>query len=125
MRKRSLFKRKGQSTAEYAILIGIVVAVAIAMQTYVKRGIQGRLHDASDKFYDNFTGDKNWTNVSSTTAEKLSKKQYEPTQLSSKSTQQILQDDETSTMETGGKVTRESTSRTKQEAGDYQKQDFK
>jgi Flp pilus assembly pilin Flp len=125
MTKRRLFKRKGQSTAEYAILIGIVVAVAIAMQTYVKRGIQGRLHDASDKFYDNFTGDKNWTNVSSTTAEKLSKKQYEPTQLSSKSTQQILQDDETSTMETGGKVTRESTRRTKQEAGDYQKQDFK
>jgi Flp pilus assembly pilin Flp len=37
--------RKGQNTAEYAILIGLVVAVAVAMQTYVKRGLQGRVHD--------------------------------------------------------------------------------
>jgi len=37
--------RKGQNTAEFAILIGLVVAVAVAMQTYVKRGLQGRVHD--------------------------------------------------------------------------------
>ena len=40
--------RKGQSTAEYAIVIGLVLAAAIGMQVYVKRGIQGKFKDASD-----------------------------------------------------------------------------
>jgi len=40
-------KTKGQSTAEYAILIGLVIAAAVAMQIYVKRGLQGRVHDAT------------------------------------------------------------------------------
>ena len=35
---------KGQSTAEYAILIGLVIAAAVAMQIYVKRSLQGRIH---------------------------------------------------------------------------------
>ncbi len=38
---------KGQSTAEYAILIGLVVAAVIAMQTYAKRALQARVRDAS------------------------------------------------------------------------------
>lgn len=40
--------KKGQSTAEYAILIGLVVATVIAMQTYFKQGLQGRVRDAVD-----------------------------------------------------------------------------
>jgi len=40
--------RKGQSTAEYAIVIGLVIAAAVAMQVYVKRGIQGKVKDAVD-----------------------------------------------------------------------------
>ena len=40
--------RKGQSTAEYAIVIGLVIAAAVAMQVYVKRGIQGKIKDAVD-----------------------------------------------------------------------------
>ena len=38
----------GQSTAEYAILIAIVVAAMVGMQTYVKRGLQAKYKDASD-----------------------------------------------------------------------------
>lgn len=38
--------KKAQNTAEYAIVIGLVVAVAIGMQTYIKRGLQGRIADA-------------------------------------------------------------------------------
>ena len=41
-----LFNRKGQNTAEYAILIGLVVAAAIGMQTFVKRGFQQRVRVA-------------------------------------------------------------------------------
>jgi hypothetical protein len=41
-------KRKGQSTAEYAIVIGLVIGAAVAMQVYVKRGLQGKVKDATD-----------------------------------------------------------------------------
>ncbi|MDD4910626.1 MAG: hypothetical protein PHR44_08140 [Candidatus Omnitrophica bacterium] len=43
-----LRNRKGQNTAEYAVLIGLVVAAAIGMQTLVKRSIQGKVKDAVD-----------------------------------------------------------------------------
>lgn len=45
---RRLKKRCGQSTLEYAILIAVVVGGLIAMQAYVKRGVQGRLRGAAD-----------------------------------------------------------------------------
>jgi hypothetical protein len=45
MRKLS---RRGQSTLEYAILILIVIVALLAMQTYLKRGIQGRVRESSD-----------------------------------------------------------------------------
>ena len=38
---------KGQSTAEYAILIALVVAAVIAMQTYAKRALQAKVRDAT------------------------------------------------------------------------------
>jgi len=41
-------RKRGQSTAEYAIVIGVVIAAVVAMQVYVKRGIQGKFKDASD-----------------------------------------------------------------------------
>lgn len=39
--------RKGQNTAEYALLISLVVAAIIAMQTYAQRTLQARVRDAS------------------------------------------------------------------------------
>ncbi len=45
---RLLRNKKAQSTAEYAILIGVVVAGIIAMQTYIKRGVQGRIKNVVD-----------------------------------------------------------------------------
>ncbi len=44
---RNLLKNtKGQNTAEYALLIALVVAGVIAMQTYAQRSLQARMHDA-------------------------------------------------------------------------------
>ena len=43
-----MLNQKGQNIAEYSILIALVIAAAIAMQTYVRRGIQGRVADAVD-----------------------------------------------------------------------------
>ena len=45
---RKLFKnKKAQNTAEYAILISLVVAGIIAMQTYAQRALQARVRDAA------------------------------------------------------------------------------
>lgn len=43
-----MLNKKGQNTAEYAILIALIIAAAIGMQTYVKRGLQGRVKDVVD-----------------------------------------------------------------------------
>lgn len=58
-------KRKGQSTAEYAILIGIVISAVVGMQTWVASNIRGKIRDAAtgidstviDDYPDFMTGD--------------------------------------------------------------------
>lgn len=48
--KKLKFKRSlGQSLTEYAVLLAIVAAALLAMQVYVKRGIQGRIRDLADQ----------------------------------------------------------------------------
>ena len=52
--------RKAQSTAEYAILFSLVVGAALAMQVYIKRSIQAKMHDAGvalTSVSDDITGD--------------------------------------------------------------------
>jgi Flp pilus assembly pilin Flp len=44
---RFLKSKRGQNTAEYAILIAIVVGGIVAMQTYLQRAFKGRMRDAS------------------------------------------------------------------------------
>lgn len=62
-----MFKRKGQNVAEYSILIALVVGAAVAMQVYVKRGLQARVKDAVD-----YTGNTTASGLTFKT------KQYEP-----------------------------------------------
>jgi uncharacterized protein (UPF0333 family) len=45
---KKMFNRRAQNVAEYSILIALVVGAAVAMQVYVKRGMQGRLKNAVD-----------------------------------------------------------------------------
>jgi Flp pilus assembly pilin Flp len=47
--------KKGQSTLEYAVLIVVIIAALIAMQTYLKRGLQGRMRQSSDQIGDQFS----------------------------------------------------------------------
>jgi len=71
-----MFRRtKGQTVAEYAILLSLVVAAAVAMQVYVKRGLQARVKKGTDAFT-GITG-----TISSGTGESVQFKaldQYEP-----------------------------------------------
>lgn len=66
--------KKAQSTAEYVIVLGLIVAAVMAMQTYVKRGLQGRIRDAV-----NFVDSGNQT----AGVVAFSGAQYEPYYLSS------------------------------------------
>ncbi len=130
--KINIFGKKGQNTAEYAIVLALVIAAAIAMQTYVKRGMQGRVHDASDRYINKMTGTTDWDAIGGNKSVTTAFKQYEPEKLSTQSTQTTLEDTETSTMAQGGTVTRESVQKTKQAGeteaglgkGDYQKYDY-
>ena len=48
MFKKLLKNKKAQQTAEYALLISLVVAAVIAMQTYAQRTIQARIRGAGN-----------------------------------------------------------------------------
>ena len=45
---RRRLNRKGQSTGEYALVFAIILGAIIAMQTYVKRSMQGRVKSGTD-----------------------------------------------------------------------------
>jgi len=48
-------KKKGQSILEYAVFLGVIVAVIIVMQIYVKRAIQGKFKSNADQLGDQFS----------------------------------------------------------------------
>lgn len=45
---RMLRRLKGQSTLEYAMIIAVVVGAILAMNVYVRRGVQGKLRESID-----------------------------------------------------------------------------
>ena len=62
-----LRKIKGQSTLEYAILIIIIIGALLSIQFYIKRGLQGRLRQASDDIGDQYSpGNTNVTRNTTT-----------------------------------------------------------
>ena len=48
-------RNRGQSTLEYAILIIIILGALLSVQFYIKRGIQGRLKQATDDIGDQYS----------------------------------------------------------------------
>jgi len=60
-----LRKKKAQSTLEYAVLIIIVIGALLSIQVYIKRGIQGRLRQASDDIGSQYSVG-NWNSVKTT-----------------------------------------------------------
>ncbi len=71
--------RKAQSTAEYAIVIALVIGAVMAMQVYVRRGLQGRMKGSVD----NYLIGKTSTTIPQTTTTGL----YEPTMTEREMTQ--------------------------------------
>ena len=46
--------KRGQSTLEYFVLAAVIIAGLVAMQVYIKRGMQGRLRDSADNMGQGF-----------------------------------------------------------------------
>jgi len=61
-------KVKAQSILEYAMVIVCIAGALLAMQIYVKRGIQGRLRNAADEVGEQYSA-KNTTSVMNQTLE--------------------------------------------------------
>jgi hypothetical protein len=120
---RRLRNRKAQNTAEYAILIALVIAAAIGMQTYVKRGVQARVKDSANDFTAVSNDANNWTGITSTVATSAGS-QYEVENLSRKATEEVVVDKTTEQLATGGKASREIERQTQPATGDYQQYDY-
>jgi Flp pilus assembly pilin Flp len=52
---RKGLSRRGQSTLEYAVLIVVIIAALVAMQVYLKRGVQGRMRESTDQIGEQFS----------------------------------------------------------------------
>ena len=57
---------RGQSTLEYVILLGFVVAALIAMGIYMKRGFQGKLRESTDQVGEQYSAGKTLSNYTTT-----------------------------------------------------------
>jgi len=57
--------KKGQNTLEYAVIIAVIVAALIAMQGYIKRGVQGKLKASADDIGDQFSAQNTASNSTS------------------------------------------------------------
>lgn len=109
MFKKLMRNKKAQNTAEYAILISLVVAGIIAMQTYAQRALQARVRDAG-KF------------LASSTADLGATVQYEPYYLS---TNYTVTRNESETQILDNTTTRQETDSTRTRgAGGFQEQSY-
>jgi len=103
MLKKLIKNKKAQNTAEYAILISLVVAGIIAMQTYAQRALQARVRDAA-VYLANTIAAEDPTNLMQSTA------QYEPYYLS---TNYTIERDETETQILDNETTRQEVDSTR------------
>ncbi|MCX5698283.1 MAG: hypothetical protein NTX01_01090 [Candidatus Omnitrophica bacterium] len=60
-------RTKAQSTLEYVILIGFVIAALIAMGVYMKRGTEGKLRESADQIGEQYDARNTSSNYSTVT----------------------------------------------------------
>jgi len=64
---RQYHDKNGQSTLEFVVLFVVVIAALVAMQVYLKRGIQGRLRESSDQLGQQFSPGRTTSNIKTDT----------------------------------------------------------
>lgn len=60
-----LKNKRGQNTLEYALIISVVIAALLTINTYLKKGVQGRLKESTDQIGKQFDPE-NFTTASKT-----------------------------------------------------------
>lgn len=88
-------RQQGQSTLEYAILIIIIIGALLSIQVYIKRGIQGRLKQATDDIGNQFSPGNTSVNKKITTISNTKQESYQATgsattMLSPESTNEVM-----------------------------------
>lgn len=58
-----LINRKAQSTLEYALVIAAVIGALLAINAYMKKGVQGRLKESSDQIGKQFDATGSYTSA--------------------------------------------------------------
>jgi len=109
MFKRLLKNKKAQQTAEYALLISLVIAAVVAMQTYAQRTLQSRIKGAGNYL------------VSETT-ELGSTQQYEPYYLDQE--YDVTKDDVTTDLHDDKTISKRQLSNTVRAAGGFKAMSF-
>ena len=56
-------RRRAQSTLEYAVLIAVAVGCFIAIQSYIKRGLEGKMRESTDDIGDQFSTSDGYSEV--------------------------------------------------------------
>lgn len=115
-------KTKAQSVTEYAILLGVAIAVFAGMQLYVKRGLNAKIKQTTDTMtsvgagtkVDFGLGDGTFGNITMATG----KGQYEPYYTDS-SSDTFSESSGSDAMDATGTRTQSSTSVSGQAAGSY------
>lgn len=59
-------RHRAQSALEYAMVIVCIVAALMAMQIYIKRGLQGRFRDAADEIGEQYSAKTTNSNLTQT-----------------------------------------------------------
>lgn len=70
-------RKTGQSTLEYALIIAVVLGALLAMNNYMRRGVQGRLRSSADSIGDQFSaGNTTYKTVTQQTTDNKTKETF-------------------------------------------------
>lgn len=111
MLRKLLKNKKAQNTAEYALMIAMVVAAIVAITTYVQRTLQARVRDASQYLVKQTNFDS-----SSNSA------QYEPYYLSS--SYNVTRDEATTERQDNTTVGMDTSSNRSRDIGGFQESSY-
>lgn len=116
-----MINRRGQSVAEYAVLLGLVIGAFVTMQVYARRGLQARVKSGTDALTGPTTTITAGSSGSAVTATFAAQSQYEPYYAESSS--DVYQESVEREHMGAGKVIKEKVSDlTVRRAGAYSKQ---
>lgn len=67
--------RKGQSTLEYAVILTVVLAALLTIQSFVKRGVEGKLRSSTDSVGEQYSAGNMTSKYTTTQTEDMQTKE--------------------------------------------------